>query len=138
VFTTLYSFCLDNCPNGNLPYAGLLQATNGNFYGTTEFGGGTPECPDNGCGTVFALSVNLGPFVEALPHAGRVRQTVKILGRGLTGTKAVSFNGVAARFSVNSDTYLTATVPNGATSGKIKVTATSDTLFSNNKFRVIP
>jgi len=38
--TTLYSFCnLEACADGALPYAGLVLATNGNFYGTTEFGG---------------------------------------------------------------------------------------------------
>jgi uncharacterized repeat protein (TIGR03803 family) len=39
----------------------LVQATNVTFYGTT-YGGGT-----DGYGTVFSLSVGLGPFVETLP-----------------------------------------------------------------------
>ena len=34
--TTLYSFCaLTNCTDGNGPGGALLQAANGNFYGTT-------------------------------------------------------------------------------------------------------
>jgi hypothetical protein len=37
-----------------------------------------------------------------------------------------------------SDTYLTATVPNGATSGFITVTTPSGTLKSNKKFLITP
>ena len=49
--TTLYSFCSQtNCTDGANPYAGLVQATNGDLYGTT-FGGGA-----NGEGTVFKIT----------------------------------------------------------------------------------
>ena len=38
--TTLYFFCsLNNCGDGMLPYGALIQASNGNFYGTTNGGG---------------------------------------------------------------------------------------------------
>jgi len=49
--TRLYSFCSQTgCPDGEFPFGGLVQATNGNFYGTT-FGGGA-----NGAGTVFEIT----------------------------------------------------------------------------------
>ena len=49
--TTLYSFCsLANCADGEYPYAGLIQATDGNFYGTTYEGG------TSGAGTVFEIT----------------------------------------------------------------------------------
>jgi uncharacterized repeat protein (TIGR03803 family) len=49
--TTLYSFCSQtNCGDGAYPLAGLIQATDGNFYGTTEVGG------TNGYGTVFKIT----------------------------------------------------------------------------------
>jgi uncharacterized repeat protein (TIGR03803 family) len=51
VFKVLYSFCaLANCVDGEEPYAGLIQASNGNFYGTTARGGAY------GNGTVYEVS----------------------------------------------------------------------------------
>ena len=38
--TTLHNFCSKaNCADGIAPIAGLIQATDGNFYGTTTWGG---------------------------------------------------------------------------------------------------
>jgi len=59
VFTTLYVFCpQQDCSGGSYPYAGLIQARDGNFYGTTAYGGNlTGDCADyGGCGTVFKIS----------------------------------------------------------------------------------
>lgn len=50
-FTDLYSFCsLPNCADGKMPYAGLAQGSDGNFYGTTTYGG------VGGHGTVFQIT----------------------------------------------------------------------------------
>jgi uncharacterized repeat protein (TIGR03803 family) len=50
-FTTLYSFCSQtNCTDGELPEAGLVQATNGRLYGTAWAGG------KNAHGTVFNIT----------------------------------------------------------------------------------
>jgi uncharacterized repeat protein (TIGR03803 family) len=49
--TTLYSFCSQApCTDGEYPQAGLIQATNGNFYGTTQGGGAYSG------GTVFEIT----------------------------------------------------------------------------------
>ena len=55
--TTLYSFCAKtDCTDGANPSAGLIQATDGNLYGTT-FSGGSNETPCNGgCGTIFRIT----------------------------------------------------------------------------------
>jgi uncharacterized repeat protein (TIGR03803 family) len=54
--TTLYSFCAQSgCADGGNPYAGLVQATNGDFYGTTELGGAN-TAPYGGAGTVFKIT----------------------------------------------------------------------------------
>lgn len=50
--TTLHIF---RDTDGNAPVAALVQGTNGNFYGTTSYGGTGTSCI-GGCGTVFEIS----------------------------------------------------------------------------------
>lgn len=39
IFIELYNFCaLQNCADGYRPLAGVIQGTDGNFYGTTYYG----------------------------------------------------------------------------------------------------
>jgi uncharacterized repeat protein (TIGR03803 family) len=129
--TTLYSFCAQSsCADGEYPYAGLVQDTDGNFYGTTAIGGLGKD------GTVYSLSVGLGPFVETQPASGVVGKAVKILGTNLTGATTVTFNGTAATFTVVSKSLITTTVPLGATTGKVKVIFPHGTRSSNVSFRV--
>jgi uncharacterized repeat protein (TIGR03803 family) len=125
--TTLWSF---DGTDGDQPYAGLVQDTNGSFYGTTVLGGA------NGDGTVFSLSVGLGPFVETQPTSGTVGAAVKILGTDLTGATSVTFNGTPAVFKVVSASLITTTVPTDATTGTVDVTTPKGTLKSNVVFRV--
>jgi uncharacterized repeat protein (TIGR03803 family) len=62
--TTLYLFCSQvnsqgACTDGSFPWGGLIQAGNGNFYGTTVFGGdgvGAFCAAFTGCGTVFEIT----------------------------------------------------------------------------------
>jgi len=53
--TVLYSF--KNGNDGSLPFAGLIADGKGNFYGTTQTGGGS-GCGGQGCGTVFRLAAD--------------------------------------------------------------------------------
>jgi uncharacterized repeat protein (TIGR03803 family) len=131
--TTLYNFCSQSgCTDGDGPVAGLVQDTNGNFYGTTYSGGTFAS------GTVFGLSVGLRSFVETEPASGKVGAAVKILGTNLTGATSVTFNGTAAVFKVVSNSLITTTVPTGATTGTVQVTTPHRTLNSNVPFRVLP
>lgn len=51
--TTLYNFCsLSNCTDGSAPLGSLIQASDGNFYGTTLSGGQYGE------GTVFQVTTS--------------------------------------------------------------------------------
>jgi uncharacterized repeat protein (TIGR03803 family) len=125
--TTLHSF---DATDGSDPYAALVQDTNGSFYGTTLTNG------SNTYGTVFRLSVGLQPFVETQTTSGKVGAAVKILGTKLTGATSVTFNGTAAVFKVVSNSLITTTVPQGATTGFISVTTPQRKLKSNRKFVV--
>jgi uncharacterized repeat protein (TIGR03803 family) len=76
--TTLYAFCPQpGCTDGSSPSAGVVQGTDGNFYGTTQGGGADRE------GTVYKVTpqgtlTTLHYFVVtdgAFPDAGLVQGT---------------------------------------------------------------
>src|SRR5260370_37726365 len=89
-----------------------------------------------GSGTVIQISGNHSPFVQTVPATDKAGKSVLILGYGLSGTSSVTFNGEQAAFTVESDTYIRATVPAGATTGTVSVFAASGTLNSNPQFVV--
>ncbi len=122
---------------GYIPAGPLFQATNGALYGATSYGNSVGDCDPfgSGYGTIYTIS-GLGPLVETVPVAGPVGQSVLILGNNLIGTTEVTFNGKSADFTVESDTYIKATVPAGATTGTVKVTTPTGTLKSNPQFIV--
>src|SRR6185437_1549691 len=98
--TVLHNFTRGN--DGGNPVGGLVQASDGNLYGTTAAGGG-----DNDDGVFFSLDAGLPPFVSYLPTYGRPGALVQILGQGFTASSQVSFNGtLAASPDVVSPTYL--------------------------------
>jgi IPT/TIG domain len=93
----------------------------------------------NGC--FFGHNVTLGlvqvegstsaPTITSFsPTSGPVGATVTINGTNFTGATSVKFNGVSATFIVNSATKITATVPTGATTGRISVTTPGGTATS--------
>jgi uncharacterized repeat protein (TIGR03803 family) len=57
--TTLYNFCLQpNCADGEFAYGTLIQASDGNLYGTTAGGGTISGCGGGSCGTIFKLTLS--------------------------------------------------------------------------------
>ncbi len=101
--TTLYSFCAGGypCADGETPYAGLVQATDGNFYGTTQIGGANNE------GTVFQITpsgmlTTLHSFAGsdgAEPYAGLIQATDRNF-YGTTHTGGASGDGTAFSLQV--------------------------------------
>jgi uncharacterized repeat protein (TIGR03803 family) len=131
-FTTIYTFCLVvGCLDGDRPYASLAQDTDGTFYGTAEFGGSSNN------GTLFNLSVDLGPFIKTQPNFGRVGDSIIILWTGQRGVSAVTFNGTPASFAVESRSEIKATVPAGATTGPVRVVTSGGSLTSIVNFWVV-
>ena len=105
-FTLLYDL---NFNNGTYPYAGLIQGTDGNFYGTTYSGGASSD------GTVFRISPN-GTFTTlvsfdgfddgAHPEAALV-QGIDGSFYGTTTTGGPNGRGTVFRFSVTSAPQIT-------------------------------
>ncbi len=126
--TTLYSFCSQaNCTDGEAPWAGVIQGSDGNFYGTTEDGGTGPYGASLGAGTVFKLTpsgrlTTLYSFCSQakctdgdFPYAGVIQ--------GIDG----NFYGTTVVGGANQST----TVPNGAgTVFKLTPSGTLTTLYS--------
>ncbi|MFL5736270.1 MAG: IPT/TIG domain-containing protein [Actinomycetota bacterium] len=70
------------------------------------------------------------------PTSGAVGATVQISGNEFQGVNSVTFNGTAASFVANSHTLITATVPSGATTGRIRVARSGASSTSATDFVV--
>jgi uncharacterized repeat protein (TIGR03803 family) len=108
-----------------------MQDTDGTFYGTAELGG------SNNSGTIYRLSMGLGPFVKTLLPYGAEGDGIDIVGTNLLGTTSVTFNGVPASFVISSPFLIVAHVPAGAASGPVQVTTPGGVLSSNVAFQVL-
>ncbi len=139
VYTDLFNLapggCSDATQDGCMMSSPMFLHPNGIFYGTTEQGG-VYQGEDIGRGVFYSFNTGFKPYIILQYPQGTIGKTIGIFGVGLTGTTAVDFDGVAANFTVVSDTYLTATIPTGATTGYVTVTTPSETLKSAVKLTV--
>lgn len=97
--TTLWQFGGTNTGDGSEPLAGLIQGTNGNFYGTT-YGGGI-----FGAGTVFTITSSgtltiLYPFTGGSDGANPAAGLVLVSGTHFYGTTFGGGNGTGTVFKV--------------------------------------
>jgi uncharacterized repeat protein (TIGR03803 family) len=121
--TALYDFCsLSNCADGDNPYAGLVQATDGHLYGTT-YGGGA----NGNEGTLFTITpsgelTTLYSFAYPgtyEPFAPLIQDTNGILyGTTLYGASTGYGNGTVFSLSVSLGQF----VKTNPTSGKVGAT----------------
>jgi uncharacterized repeat protein (TIGR03803 family) len=131
---TLHAFCnKPSCDDGDRPYGGLVQATNGTFYGTT-WGGGTDDF-----GTVFSLSEDASPFVQPRPGSATEGSQIWILGQDFSSSSVVRFGGTQAiTTALTGTTFISATVPVDALTGPVSVSTGNVTLTNARRFKVLP
>ena len=144
--TTLYSFCSQTgCADGMDPLSGLVQASDGNLYGTTA-GGGSP-----GPGTVFRLtlpstnlpapSITASGVVPVFSTATTIQtgEWVSIYGANLAasnvtwngnfptylGGTTVTIDGFPAYLWYVSPSQINLQVPNDSATGTVPVVVTT-------------
>jgi hypothetical protein len=140
-----------NCQAQTLPAGGscmvnysFTPGAAGTFSDTSNFT--VSETMNQADGEAFSVSMTgigcdpsgcLPTITSFTPASGPVGTSVAITGTRLTGATAVRFGGVAATtFVVNSATSISATVPAGAVTGRIVVTAPAGTATSATDFTV--
>lgn len=74
--------------------------------------------------------------METLPRSGNVGAVIEVLGTNLTGATSVTFNSVAATFTVVSQSEIQTPVPVGASTGPVEVKIPGRILKSNVPFQV--
>ena len=101
-----------------------IQAYSKAFTFAAWEGGQTPAAPPT--------------ITDFAPTAAPIGTTVQINGTNFSDATSVSFNTVSASFSVLSASAIRATVPAGATTGRISVTTPVGTASSATNFTVLP
>jgi uncharacterized repeat protein (TIGR03803 family) len=134
VYSVVHNF---DATTGQNPESALTQDTNGILYGDTYRGGSGPENCNGTCGVLYSLKIGAAPFARLVSDSGKVGSKIGILGQGFSSASVVKFNGVrATTVTRTGTTFLLATVPAGASNGKVTVTTGSITLTSSQTFTV--
>jgi uncharacterized repeat protein (TIGR03803 family) len=130
VFSTVYLF--DSAAVGGNPGAALVQNTNGLLYGDSFSGPG-----GGGYGAFYSLNIGAAPFLRLALTSGKAGDQIGMFGQGFSSSSVVKFGGVAATsITLTGSTYIVATVPAGALTGKVTVATGSTTLTSTQSFTV--
>jgi uncharacterized repeat protein (TIGR03803 family) len=126
--TSLYTF--QDSSDGSAPAAALIQATDGNLYGTTECGGG-----NSSAGTIFSITASgtftpLYSFIGAAAEGGSEAQVGLLQGTdgnfyGTTPANGTNNNGTVFRFSMGLSPFVKALPTSGGVGTIIQILGTS-------------
>jgi uncharacterized repeat protein (TIGR03803 family) len=140
VLTTLYDFCfLADCADGTQAAGGVIQATDGNFYGTAFAGGA------NNDGTVFKMTptgtlTTLHSFADtdgASPTVGVIQGTNGSF-YGVTSAGGADSDGTVFRLDVGLAPFVE-TVPTAARVGSgVRILGTNLTGATSVTFNGVP
>jgi uncharacterized repeat protein (TIGR03803 family) len=129
VLTTLYSFCAQiECPSGALPFGGLVQGTDGNFYGTTSraaYGGGTifKITPSGTLTTVYSFCTQNGCADGSKSYATLFQDTDGTF-YGTTSAGGANFQGTVFSLSVGLAPFVQTQPAAGAVGTIVKILGT--------------
>lgn len=139
VLTVLHSFCSPDCyTDGEYPYGGLVQAANGNFYGTAYEGGAYSSGsvfkigPTGDFKLIYSFCAPLNCYEGLYPNAG--------LAIGTDGDLygATSFGSDGTLFKVDSKGKLTILVaftgPNGSTPQAAMTLGTNGMFYGTTEY----
>ncbi|MBI4498303.1 MAG: carboxypeptidase regulatory-like domain-containing protein [Chloroflexi bacterium] len=124
---TLPAGVIFNVPTGSEPGAHTVLARQTTANGTVLQATAT-----------FTVTEGAPTIASFTPTSGPTGTVVTITGTNFRTTTGVTFNNVAATFTVQSATSIVATVPSGATAGRIRVTNPAGTATSTTDFGVQP
>lgn len=101
----------------------LIAASPAHSAGSVDVFVATPggTTPNTTADDYLYTGASVPVITSVSPTSGNVGTVVVITGTGFNGATSVTFGGVSATFTINSDAQITATVPTGSPSGIIDV-----------------
>ncbi len=130
-FAVLHDF---DTATGDTPLSTPLLHTNGKIYGMSSHGGAHVPY-----GTVYSLDASLKSFtIPVVRKSAKVGTSIGMLGQGFHSATGVLFGAGGGTFTVSNDTYLTAKIVAGATTGLITVQEPSGNLLTLQNFKISP
>ena len=129
--TVLYTFgTITN--DGTNPYSGLVQGSDGSFYGTTIYGGTTTGFTPGGYGTVFKLTLVSPPAFTSAASATFTAGQSNTFAVTATGAPIFSASGLPSWASLNQATGVLSGTPPITSAGSYTVILTANNGASPN------